>query len=184
MNNNKSFFIALLLQLACGAVWSQSSGVLWSNQAWKDSVEMWLSQMTIEEKVGQMTQINLDVVCEGEVFKLVEPHHIEPNKLRKAIVDWHVGSVLNCGGHAYTRDHWHELIGAIQQEVQSQSRLKIPVLYGIDAIHGAITFWVQPCFPSNWDRPLRLTQVWSVMLLELQPMKQGRLECLGTSLRC
>lgn len=149
MNNNKSFFIALLLQLACGTVWSQSSGALWSNQAWKDSVEMWLSQMTIEEKVGQMTQINLDVVCEGEVFKLVEPHHIEPNKLRKAIIDWHVGSVLNCGGHAYTRDHWHQLIGAIQQEVQSQSRLKIPVLYGIDAIHGANYVLGSTLFPQQ-----------------------------------
>ncbi len=149
MNNNKSFFIALLLQLTCGTVWSQSSGALWSNQAWKDSVEMWLSQMTIEEKVGQMTQINLDVVCEGEIFKLVEPHHIEPTKLRKAIVDWHVGSVLNCGGHAYTRDHWHQLIGAIQQEVQSQSRLKIPVLYGIDAIHGANYVLGSTLFPQQ-----------------------------------
>ncbi len=149
MNNNKSFFLALLFQLLVGASWSQSNGALWSNQTWKDSVEMWLSQMTIEEKVGQMTQINLDVVCEGEIFKLVEPHHIEPNKLRKAIVDWHVGSVLNCGGHAYTRDHWHQLIGAIQQEVQSQSRLKIPVLYGIDAIHGANYVLGSTLFPQQ-----------------------------------
>jgi beta-glucosidase len=127
----------------------QSNGALWNNQGWKDSVEMWLSQMTIEEKVGQMTQINLDVVCEGEIYKLIEPHHIDPNKLRKAIVDWHVGSVLNCGGHAYTRDHWHQLIGAIQQEVQSQSRLKIPVLYGIDAIHGANYVLGSTLFPQQ-----------------------------------
>ncbi len=149
MSNNKSFFIVLVLQLTCIWAWGQSNGALWNNQGWKDSVEMWLSQMTIEEKVGQMTQINLDVVCEGEIYKLIEPHHIDPNKLRKAIVDWHVGSVLNCGGHAYTRDHWHQLIGAIQQEVQSQSRLKIPVLYGIDAIHGANYVLGSTLFPQQ-----------------------------------
>jgi beta-glucosidase len=149
MSNNKSFFIVLVLQLTFMWTWGQSNGALWNNQGWKDSVEMWLSQMTIEEKVGQMTQINLDVVCEGEIYKLIEPHHIDPNKLRKAIVDWHVGSVLNCGGHAYTRDHWHQLIGAIQQEVQSQSRLKIPVLYGIDAIHGANYVLGSTLFPQQ-----------------------------------
>ncbi len=149
MSNNKSFFIVLVLQLTFMWTWGQSNGALWNNQGWKDSVEMWLSQMTIEEKVGQMTQINLDVVCEGEIYKLIEPHHIDPNKLRKAIVDWHVGSVLNCGGHAYTRDHWHQLIGAIQQEVQSHSRLKIPVLYGIDAIHGANYVLGSTLFPQQ-----------------------------------
>jgi beta-glucosidase len=96
-----------------------------------------ISSMTVEEKVGQMTQINLDVVCVGEIYKLQEPHHLDQEKLRNALVKWHVGSILNCGGHAYPREQWLELIGGIQKVAQKETRLKIPVLYGIDAIHGA-----------------------------------------------
>ena len=54
-------------------------------------IDALLSKMTIEEKVGQMTQLNLDVVCEGGIYNLVEPHHIEPTKLHKALVEYHVG---------------------------------------------------------------------------------------------
>jgi beta-glucosidase len=96
-----------------------------------------IGQMTLEEKVGQMTQINLDVVCEGSIYNLVEPHHIEPQKLREALLKYHVGSILNCGGHAYPREQWHKIIGEIQRVAQNETRLKIPILYGIDAIHGA-----------------------------------------------
>jgi beta-glucosidase len=96
-----------------------------------------IGQMTLEEKVGQMTQINLDVVCEGSIYNLVEPHHIEPQKLREALLKYHVGSILNCGGHAYPREQWHQIIGEIQRVAQNETRLKIPILYGIDAIHGA-----------------------------------------------
>jgi beta-glucosidase len=112
-------------------------------------IEALIAQMTIEEKVGQMTQINLDVVCEGGIYKLVEPHHIEPAKLQEAITKWHVGSVLNCGGHAYPLKQWHELIGEIQRVAITQGRLKIPVLYGIDAIHGANYMVGSTLFPQQ-----------------------------------
>jgi len=112
-------------------------------------IEALIAQMTIEEKVGQMTQINLDVVCEGGIYKLVEPHHIEPAKLQEAIIKWHVGSVLNCGGHAYPLKQWHEIIGEIQRVATTQGRLKIPVLYGIDAIHGANYMMGSTLFPQQ-----------------------------------
>jgi beta-glucosidase len=112
-------------------------------------IEALIAQMTIEEKVGQMTQINLDVVCEGGIYKLVEPHHIEPAKLQEAITKWHVGSVLNCGGHAYPLKQWHELVGEIQRVATTQGRLKIPVLYGIDAIHGANYMMGSTLFPQQ-----------------------------------
>lgn len=105
--------------------------------------------MTIEEKVGQMTQLNLDVVCEGEIYKLVEPHHIQQDKLEKAILNYHVGSILNCGGHAYPLSQWHEIIGSIQKMATTESRLKIPVLYGIDAIHGANYVTGATLFPQQ-----------------------------------
>lgn len=96
-----------------------------------------------------MTQLNLDVVCEGEIYKLVEPHHIQQDKLEKAILNYHVGSILNCGGHAYPLSQWHEIIGSIQKMSTTESRLKIPVLYGIDAIHGANYVTGATLFPQQ-----------------------------------
>lgn len=113
------------------------------------NIEYYISTMTIEEKVGQMTQLNLDVVCEGEVYKLVEPHHLDAAKLHTALVDYHVGSILNCGGHAYPLAQWHEIIGGIQKVATTETRMKIPILYGIDAIHGANYVTGSTLFPQQ-----------------------------------
>jgi beta-glucosidase len=92
--------------------------------------------MTIEEKVGQMTQVAIDVVSKGPDGR-TEPHALDPAKLEKAIVEYHVGSILNVGPQAHTQAHWIEVITAIQDVATKKTRLKIPILYGIDAIHGA-----------------------------------------------
>jgi beta-glucosidase len=113
------------------------------------NVDLLLSAMTIEEKVGQMTQLNIDVVCEGEIYKLTEPHRLNATKLHQALVDYHVGSILNCGGHAYSREQWHEIIGGIQKVATTETRLKVPILYGIDAIHGANYVTGSTLFPQQ-----------------------------------
>ena len=114
-----------------------------------DRIDSLLAEMTIKEKVGQMTQLNLDVLCVGEVFNLTEPHTLQADKVQKAIVEYAVGSILNCGGHAYTREKWHEIIGGIQQVAVNETRMKIPVLYGIDAIHGANYTLGSTLFPQQ-----------------------------------
>jgi beta-glucosidase len=97
-------------------------------------IENLLRQMTVEEKVGQMTQVTIDVVSVPNAVG--RNHRLDPKKLEEAILKWHVGSILNVNGEAYTVDHWHDVLNAIQDVVE-KSRLKIPVLYGIDSIHGA-----------------------------------------------
>ncbi len=97
-------------------------------------IESLLRQMTLEEKAGQMTQVTIDVVSVPNAVG--RNHKIDPQKLEEAILKWHVGSILNVNGEAYTVEHWHEVLNAIQDVVE-KSRLKIPVLYGIDSIHGA-----------------------------------------------
>ena len=54
-------------------------------------VEELLNQMTLEEKVSQMTQITVDVISKGKNSR-AEPHEIDLEKLEKAIVDYHIGS--------------------------------------------------------------------------------------------
>ncbi len=94
-----------------------------------------LAKMTLEEKVGQMTQVAIDVISEGADGP-TEPHAIDPKKLERAIIEHHVGSILNVAGHGYSMSHWYEIITAIQDVATKRTRLGIPILYGIDAIHG------------------------------------------------
>ena len=62
-------------------------------------------------------------------------NQVDSAKLADAIMKYHVGSILNVQGAAFTREHWHEIISAIHAQA-TKTRLKIPVIYGIDAIHG------------------------------------------------
>lgn len=97
-----------------------------------------LPKLTLEEKVGQMAQITLDVVGSGKDWKSnPEPFALDSVKLRKALVEDHVGSILNTANdRARDRGAWHRIIGEIQAMATTQTRLGIPVIYGIDAIHG------------------------------------------------
>jgi len=94
-----------------------------------------MAPMSLEQKVGQMTQLNLDAVSVGAIYQLQEPHRLDSAKLHEALRVRQVGSILNCGGHAYDLQHWREIISEVHA-VQGPAP-SIPVLYGIDAIHGA-----------------------------------------------
>src|SRR5579864_5495762 len=101
------------------------------NEPVESRVDALLKQMTVEEKAGQMTQVTIDVVSRNG-----EPHQLDPSKLQTAVDRYKVGSILNVMDHAYTVDHWHEIINQIQ-DAALKTRLQIPVLYGLDSIHGA-----------------------------------------------
>ena len=107
------------------------------NNKWAENIEEQISRMTLEEKVGQMTQITLSHLLKQGEDGPVEPFELDPERLKKALIDYKVGSILNCGGHANSLEKWHEIISQIQQVATQETRLGIPVLYGIDAIHGA-----------------------------------------------
>jgi beta-glucosidase len=96
-----------------------------------------LSKMSVEEKVGQMTQVNLNMVLQGGYDN--NDGSVDTALLRKAVVDYKVGSILNAINHAYSVETWHSIIKQIQDVATKKTPNKIPVLYGIDAIHG-VTF--------------------------------------------
>jgi beta-glucosidase len=125
-------------------------------------VEALLKRMTLEEKVGQMTQVTLEVVSQGKESAASGPsHQVDPAKLATAIHKYHVGSILNANGHAYTLDHWHEVINAIQDQA-AKTRLHIPVLYGIDSIHGANYVIGATLFPQS----IAMAATWNPQLAE------------------
>jgi beta-glucosidase len=91
-----------------------------------------LSKMTLEEKVAQMTQMTVTNFEEKG-----KPSVLDMVKLRDAIQNYHLGSMLNVPNpEAPTIQRWKEVITTINNEA-NRSRLKIPVLYGINAIHGS-----------------------------------------------
>lgn len=101
-------------------------------------VEALLAKMTLEEKVGQMAQVTLDVITVGaNQFHSDEPLQLDMDLVRKALVEYHVGSILNTANNrARTVETWHEVISQLQEVATKETRLGIPIIYGVDAIHG------------------------------------------------
>lgn len=97
-----------------------------------------ISQMSIEEKVGQMAQVTLDVIGNGsDRHASNEPFAIDSARLRDVIVKYHVGSILNTtNNYALPPQQWNKIITLIQNVAMQETRMKIPVIYGVDAIHG------------------------------------------------
>lgn len=103
-----------------------------ATEAFVDSL---LQTMSLESKVGEMTQLTLGAIEEGGWKRPVEPQRLDSAKARRALVAYQVGSILNCGNHAHSPAEWHEFIAGIQG-FAAEKETKIPVLYGVDAIHG------------------------------------------------
>ena len=122
-------------------------------------VDELLSKMTLKEKVGQMTQINLTVIAKGPTkWESSFPMEIDDKKAKKALVDFKVGSVLNTiNNTAQKPSVWFENISKIQQISMDGNPLGIPVIYGIDAIHGttytdgATMFPQQVTTAASWN---------------------------------
>jgi len=97
-----------------------------------------LGAMTLEEKIGQMTQINNSVIVTnadwGAGADLKIEIKIDTAKLGKILRKYHVGSFLN--GIAVPPETWYKFYKDLQEFNMKSSRLKIPVIYGIDHMHG------------------------------------------------
>src|SRR2546421_1630173 len=108
-------------------------------------IEALLKRMTLEEKVGQMTQLAIGMISTDQDQNV----QIDPAKLDKAVVRYGVGSILNVHEQALTPDKWHDIIRQIQEAATKKTRLGIPVIYGIDSIHGANYVRGSTLFPQE-----------------------------------
>ncbi|HEX7365954.1 MAG TPA: glycoside hydrolase family 3 N-terminal domain-containing protein [Pelobium sp.] len=99
-------------------------------------VQSLIAKMTLEEKVGQMAQVTIDVITKGkDRFSSFEPVELDPKVMDDVFNKYKVGSILNTANNrARTPQQWYSLISEIQKV--GKGRLNIPVIYGIDAIHG------------------------------------------------
>lgn len=96
-----------------------------------------LSLMNLEEKAGQMLNIGLPALLTGDFYSPRDTLIFDEEKLDRLLVKYGAGSVQNLGFYPLSPEEWKYYIGVIQKTVRENTRLKIPVLYGIDAVHGA-----------------------------------------------
>src|SRR5467141_3907028 len=120
------------------------------------AVEKLVGQMTLKEKIGQMTQLDIGMVTD----RMDQSIRINSEKLHKAVAEYGVGSILNVHDQALSVEKWHEIIRAIQEEAK-KTRLHVPVLYGIDTIHGPNYIAEGTLFPQ----PLAMAATWNPELM-------------------
>ncbi len=132
------------------------------DEAIYQKVDALISEMTLEEKVGQMTNISLMAIAEGDFWNKRDTVILDTAKMRDLLGNFHVGSVQNLGTYPFSPREWRQNIEIIQDYVKSQTRLKIPVLYAIDAVHGANYSAGSTLFPHQ----LGMAATWSRDLVE------------------
>jgi beta-glucosidase len=97
-------------------------------------VEHLLGQMTLDEKIGQMTQVEKNSIRPGDITNLT------------------IGSILSGGGGypqgGNTPEGWADMVDGYQ-EYALQTRLGIPLIYGVDAVHGHNNVKGATIFPHN-----------------------------------
>jgi beta-glucosidase len=170
--------VAALASVALLVTGAQASGVIEpAGQGYQDSrapvdrrVDDLLRRMTLEEKVGQMTQIRLGKLrgnCEWNAGPLRE------DCMKTVLEDAKVGSILSGGGDApspNTPGAWAEMTNTIQKFALDHSRLRIPLIYGADGVHGHSNVLSATMFPHQ----IGLGATWDPQLLEQLGASTGR----------
>lgn len=139
----KHFLLGASL-LSVGAVMAATPAIP-KDPAIEAKVEELLSRMTLEEKIGQMTQVVVDVIggfdAQGD-FKLNEA------MMDSVFGKYKIGSILNAPGTcAPTLAKWNEIIPAIQKK--SMETIGIPCVYFLDQNHGTTYTQGGTLFPQN-----------------------------------
>lgn len=134
--------LAVLLGMAC--VSQAMPSAIPSDKKLEAKVEKTLSKMTLDEKIGQMTELSIDVLGEWKDGEF----QLNKEKVYNAIAKYKVGSVLNSPGPvAQTPQKWQEIIGTIQE--LSMKEIGIPCIYGLDQNHGTTYTLGGILFPQN-----------------------------------
>ncbi|KAM5567862.1 hypothetical protein ABKV19_015774 [Rosa sericea] len=133
------FFMGLVLLCLCIATMTtkaEAECMIYKdrNQPLNTRINDLLSRMTLEEKIGQMTQIDRSVASPEVMYK------------------YKIGSVLSGGGSVPAKkasaETWIRMVNDFQNGSLS-TRLAIPLIYGIDAIHGHNNVYKATIFPHN-----------------------------------
>ena len=105
-----------------------------------------LALMTLDEKIGQMCELTIDVVTDGSAG---EEFRLDEAALARALNKYKVGSILNVPkGIAQTPEVWATLIRRLNL-LSAEASCGVPQVYGVDQIHGASYTWGGTLFPQE-----------------------------------
>lgn len=122
-----------------------------------------LSQMTLKEKAGQMLNIGLPAILTGGYWDARDSAVFDKERFREFVINYAVGSIHNTAGYLSTKEDWYRIVKEIQDSAMQKTRLKIPVLYGIDNIHGANYVMGSVMFPHQ----IAVAATWNTGLSKL-----------------
>jgi len=126
-----SFYLLFVLFGNLATIISQEDGVVWKK------AQKLTGSLTTDQKIAQTCQVTLDALLKTDAKgQVIKPIEIDPKKCDKLIEQEQIGSVLNVSTHTLTREVWNILLQKIHTPYQI-GKTKVPVLYGVDAIHGA-----------------------------------------------
>jgi len=120
-----------------------------------------IDRMTIQEKAGQMTQLNISVIIDGEENP-GDPFTINEEKLRTIVAEYGVGSLFGVWHGALSVERWRDLVERIQKIATEETRLGIPVVFADDSVHGANYLLEGTIVPHN----LNIGATWNPELAE------------------
>ncbi|MGM0546288.1 MAG: glycoside hydrolase family 3 N-terminal domain-containing protein [Bacteroidota bacterium] len=147
ISSKKGWFISLVIGLFFFAGFTSTTVAqtyLDASASVDERVEDLLDRMTLEEKVGQMTQLNITLINNtGEQRDVT----LDPEKAQNLLQNHHIGSFLN--GEAVPPEQWVEFTEELQRIAVEETRLGIPIIYGIDHMHGASYVEGSTIFPHN-----------------------------------
>lgn len=150
----------ILLSLSCSKKEKELSSLSEHDFAIETKVEQLLAKMTLQEKVSQMINIGLPSLLKGDYWDVRDSTVFAPKKFHKFITKYAVGSIHNTPGYLLGSKEWYKIVKEIQDSAITKTRLGIPLIYGIDNIHGAnyvkesVLFPQQIALAATWNRDL------------------------------
>jgi beta-glucosidase len=146
MNNIRNLAMASMMCAGSLAGIAQTAPAIPADPVIEAHIQEWLKKMTLEEKIGQMCEITVDVVTDfpgsKDGFKLSEA------MLDTVIGKYKVGSILNVPlSVAQKKEVWAAAIKQIQDK--SMKEIGIPCIYGVDQIHGTTYTLDGTMFPQG-----------------------------------
>ncbi len=132
-----SLIIIFLSAIGCSIGTKKQVSIHSEDSVIEIKVDSILALMTLEEKVGQMLNVGLEALLEGNFFIARDTILFDTNKVKRLIVKYGAGSVQNYASFPLPPAYWRYVINYIQKVAVEETRMGIPILYGIDAVHGA-----------------------------------------------
>jgi len=128
--------LTTLLFTSCKHPENNATPVIPVDKQLEAKVDSLLKSLSLEEKIGQMTQLTLDVVTKGDnVYHTTFPLELDPVVVDTVLRKYKVGSILNTASNVpQTVDKWASIISGLQKVAIEETG--IPLVYGIDQMHG------------------------------------------------